>query len=234
MTWVKLDDHFPRHPKIVGLDIRAKWAFIEVLCYCAEYLTDGRVPAGVISDKDAEPLLSNGLLEPDPHGTYLVHDYLEYNPPRAEVEGSRDAARERMRLVRTNNQPNVLPNVRAKVRKKFAESSDNPVPVPQPVPQEQKAFDQFWAIYPRKVGKRVALNAFARAVSRASPTAIVDGAQRLAEDPNLPESRFIPHPTTWLNRDGWDDDPLPPLNGHKPTKHASIRALADKLEAQGL
>jgi hypothetical protein len=38
----------------------------------------------------------------------------------------------------------------------------------------------------------------------------VDGAIRLAADPNLPEVAFIPHPSTWLNRGGWDDAPYPP------------------------
>ncbi len=27
------------------------------------------------------------------------------------------------------------------------------------------------------------------------------------------EARFIPYPATWLNRDGWDDEPFPPREG---------------------
>ena len=38
---------------------------------------------------------------------------------------------------------------------------------------------------------------------------VIDGMRRLAADPNLPEPQFIPHPTTWLERNGWEDDPLP-------------------------
>ncbi|MDN8624566.1 helix-turn-helix domain-containing protein [Corynebacterium kroppenstedtii] len=71
-------------------------------------------------------------------------------------------------------------------------------------------FDEFWDAYPRKVGKKKARAKFAAAVKAAGDAQrVIDGAQRLAADPNLPEKRFIPHPTTWLERGGWDDEPLP-------------------------
>lgn len=76
------------------------------------------------------------------------------------------------------------------------------------------AFNSFWELYPRKVGKPVARNAFLKAVKRAgSVEEIVSGASRFAADPNLPEKQFVPHPSTWLNRDGWNDEPLPPRGG---------------------
>lgn len=68
-------------------------------------------------------------------------------------------------------------------------------------------FNDFWQVYPRKVGKGAAYKAFLR-LGEASVHAVA-GARRLANDPNLPPVQFIPHPTTWLNREGWLDDPLP-------------------------
>ena len=70
-------------------------------------------------------------------------------------------------------------------------------------------FEEFWSHYPRKVGKQKARAKFQAACKRAEPQQVIDGAERLAHDPNLPEERFIPHPTTWLERDGWEDGPLP-------------------------
>ena len=70
-------------------------------------------------------------------------------------------------------------------------------------------FEEFWSHYPRKVGKKAARAKYAAACKRADPQQVIDGAERLAHDPNLPEERFIPHPTTWLERDGWEDGPLP-------------------------
>ena len=71
-------------------------------------------------------------------------------------------------------------------------------------------FDEFWDAYPRKVGKKKARAKFAAAIKAAGDAQrVIDGALRLAADPNLPETQFIPHPTTWLERGGWDDEPLP-------------------------
>lgn len=108
--------------------------------------------------------------------------------------------------------------------------SESPVPVPVPdthsethlgsnnlahSPSERAAsrFPEFWAIYPRKVGKQKALAKYLTAAKRVGEQTIIDGAVRLANDPNLPEKNFIPHPTTWLERDGWEDEPLPPRLG---------------------
>lgn len=74
-------------------------------------------------------------------------------------------------------------------------------------------FGSFWAAYPRKVGKGAAVRAFEKAAARVDPSVIVDGARRLADDPNLPPAQYVPHPSTWLNRDGWDDEPYPVRGG---------------------
>jgi hypothetical protein len=69
-------------------------------------------------------------------------------------------------------------------------------------------FDSFWHSYPRKVGRRQAELAYYRAVKRASASVIHTGVLDL-RDYHFREAtpqRFIPHPTTWLNRDGWEDD----------------------------
>lgn len=79
-----------------------------------------------------------------------------------------------------------------------------------PATPSNERFAEFWDTYPRKAGKQAASKKFWAALKRATADQIIAGAKRLATDPNLPEQRFIPHPTTWLERDGWDDEPLPP------------------------
>ncbi|MCK2200205.1 helix-turn-helix domain-containing protein [Corynebacterium callunae] len=87
---------------------------------------------------------------------------------------------------------------------------NQPPIVPQGGRQNYPAdFEEFWAAFPRRVGKRIAHRAWLKAVERTSVEEVLAGAQRFATDPNLPEERFIPHPTTWLNRDGWLDTPMP-------------------------
>lgn len=86
-------------------------------------------------------------------------------------------------------------------------------------------FDEFWDAYPRKVGKKKARAKFAAAVKAAgSAQRVIDGALRLAADPNLPEKQFIPHPTTWMERGGWDDEPLPDRTPTRRTPHRKTEA----------
>lgn len=82
-------------------------------------------------------------------------------------------------------------------------------------------FDEFWDAYPRKVGKKKARAKFTAAIKAAGDAQrVIDGARRLAADPNLPDKQFIPHPTTWLERGGWDDEPLP---SRSPSRQVSQR-----------
>lgn len=100
MTWAKLDDQFPTHPKVMRAGPEASWLFVAGLCYCAQHLTDGAIPkcsvptlASVKNPKKlAARLVEVGLWE-EAHDDYLVHDYLAYNPARDEVEAERDRKR---------------------------------------------------------------------------------------------------------------------------------------------
>jgi hypothetical protein len=76
---------------------------------------------------------------------------------------------------------------------------------------KRPSFDDFWAPYPRKVGKDDARKAWDKAtkIRKVDPGVIVAGAKRFAADPNLPAKQFIPHPSTWLARGGWQDEPCP-------------------------
>lgn len=70
-------------------------------------------------------------------------------------------------------------------------------------------FDAFWFAYPRKVGKPIAQKAWIRAIKRADPKRIMAGlsAQAAGWKAAGTETRFIPHPTSWLNADAWNDEP---------------------------
>ena len=98
-----------------------------------------------------------------------------------------------------------------------ADAASGPAPTPTtPRTPAPSRFDEFWTAYPRKVGKDKARTAYRTACRRTPEQTVIDGAHRLAADPNLPEAQFIPHPTTWLTRGGWDDEPLPARDGARP------------------
>ena len=187
MGWVKLDDGFPAHPKVVGLSDAAVRAHLEALCYAAKYETDGMVPDVVAANGPVRAeLMASGLWENGPASAIIIHDYLVYNPSRSEREQNRN----RTRTKRASREGAG----RGLVSSSGGSGGD---------------FAAFWAAYPRKVGKPKARTAFASALNRAPGETVVAGARRYRDDPNRADE-FTAHPTTWLNRDGWDDDPLPP------------------------
>lgn len=71
-------------------------------------------------------------------------------------------------------------------------------------------FDFFWEAYPRKIGKLAALKVWKRINPAESLLAkILTSVEAAKKSAQWREShgRFIPHPATWLNRGGWDDEP---------------------------
>jgi hypothetical protein len=67
-------------------------------------------------------------------------------------------------------------------------------------------FDEFWALYPRKVGKIAAEQAFAKAIEAgADPQAVIDGALEYSFKRKGQDPQFTAHPTTWLNQGRWED-----------------------------
>ena len=98
--------NFHTHPKIAALPKATIGVYALALSYCSANLTDGSIPTSYARQLDAKRqhfgrLTSAGLLAKRPDG-YQVHDYLDYNPSKSEVEEKRAEARERMRNVRAN------------------------------------------------------------------------------------------------------------------------------------
>jgi len=68
-------------------------------------------------------------------------------------------------------------------------------------------FEQFWNLYPRKVGKLAAQRAWTKARPINGLTEVILGA--LAEHKKLEQwqnPRLIPHAQTWLHQRRWEDD----------------------------
>jgi uncharacterized protein YdaU (DUF1376 family) len=73
-------------------------------------------------------------------------------------------------------------------------------------PKPPTRFDQFWAAYPRKVGKDAALKAFKRiaAAKRVTFDELMAGLERYKQ--NKPMKIDYCHPATWLNEGRWADE----------------------------
>lgn len=103
MPWVKLDEGFPEHPKVLAIGGDAAWLHVCALAYCNRNLTDGFIPEYILdrlSDRKrpiqlAAKLVAVGMWEPS-KGGWRIHDYLEYQASKAKVEEERAKARQRM------------------------------------------------------------------------------------------------------------------------------------------
>lgn len=73
----------------------------------------------------------------------------------------------------------------------------------------ESKFQEFYSTYPKKADFKHARKSFDKAYAEHGDV-IIEGAHRVANDPNLPPKQFIPNPATWLNRGGWLNEPYPP------------------------
>lgn len=134
MPWVRLDDGYPEHPKVDQVGPLAAWMNVCAWAYCARNLTDGFVPGAQVPRlanvkqpaQLAQKLVAARLWE-CVEGGFQVHDYLAYNPSRAQVLKERDKAAERARNARSSPEhPMNKSRSSPEVREKFS----TPVPIP--------------------------------------------------------------------------------------------------------
>lgn len=99
---------------------------------------------------------------------------------------------------------------RAKPRAKEGQSrgkagarTRKPDALPDEKPEED-SFDQFWSLYPRRVGKGQARKAFATALKKTDLETILNGVrQYVAFKPGYAD---YAHPSSWLNGERWSDE----------------------------
>lgn len=114
MAWVKLDEKFASHPKVVEVGPLGLALQVAALCYCNQHLTDGHISlraARTLLDFDGltpvedviERLVEVGMWHGPIHDCtecpefvsgYVIHGYLEQQPSKAEVEAKKEQASE--------------------------------------------------------------------------------------------------------------------------------------------
>ena len=112
MSWVRLDDRFYSHRKVMSVSLAARWLYVSALCVANQHSNNGildqaaqdclLVAVGRSGSFDAlaAELVSAGLWERHGVTDYTIHDYLEYQPSDAEQRKERAAAAERQRRFR--------------------------------------------------------------------------------------------------------------------------------------
>jgi hypothetical protein len=115
VTWFRVDDSFPTHPKVVKIPRKirpqALALWLTAGCYSAHYLTDGFVSAEDVEEfgfsRPVAQALVEARLRPDEPGLWLpvdggyqFHDWQTYQPTRAKVEAERENTRKRVQQHR--------------------------------------------------------------------------------------------------------------------------------------
>jgi hypothetical protein len=144
MTWVKLDDGFYQHPKLVKVGPIGMALQVAAICYCNRNLTDGFVQAEVVpllvadSEGAADRLVGARIWEVV-EGGYQIHDYDQYQPTKAQIEAERKATADRVKRWRDNHSNNEVTPLHDRLERVI---NDAPVPVPVPVYEEDEEIDR--------------------------------------------------------------------------------------------
>lgn len=167
MAWVKIDDQFPDHPKIAACGPLGMALQVAALCYSGRFLTDGFIPAsvaprlmnleGLANPEDVIQRLVNAGVWIPVDGGFQIHDYLEYQPSRAQVEAvrkkrveagrrggqarskvdSKQSAKQSAKQDAKHDAKQIASNELSNSLSKN-EAKSNPVPVPIPLIKDQE------------------------------------------------------------------------------------------------
>ena len=157
MSWVKLDDGFSEHPKILAAGPLGLALWACGLAYCnRQKARDGFIPAAKVPIlypipqpmKVAARLVAVGLWEETDDG-FVVHDYHEFQPSedmrQARAEAGRRGGKRSGEVRRAKQSPKQLASgneATAKQPESKAEAfASNPVPVPEKTEKQDAEAD---------------------------------------------------------------------------------------------
>jgi hypothetical protein len=146
MSWLRIDDGYDTHPKLLELTEQQRWRWTRVLIHCARHQTQGHVKPAVLRElglgRTVAKLLQLGLLETNGDAGYLVHDWSTFNP-KDPTKAERQA---RWRASRaTSTEPSTPPSTSASTNDELVDAEivhsrvgarARPVPSPTHVDQE--------------------------------------------------------------------------------------------------
>lgn len=132
----------------------------------------------------------------------------------------------------TQNDPAIKEEECKKGRREevYSPSGDGAFTLTPPEPKEKPlkkrsyspAFQAFWSLYPKKVGKDAAATVFDRRVKEVGVDAILDGLRRHLPAITAKEYEFQPQARTWLNQGRYTDETA-------PEQRTALQRALDKL-----
>jgi len=220
--WFRFEAAAVRHPKVTGLSDANKWLWVQLLCLAAEnkgQLSHERHISRVLNRRldhllsGLDQLIKAGLIDVK-DGGYVPHDWEHY-------QMKSDSSSERMREWRRKRNVSCDVTVTAHDTKRDdkieAHLDSSPILKERLLPQQLSIlpksakvdssafFEQFWKVWPNKVGKLVAERAFTKAFAKHGLEPIMAGLERYLLE--KPADRPWLNPATFLNQERFLDEP---------------------------
>ena len=112
MGWARFDDKRHTNEKLLAAGLAADGLDARAITYSASHETNGHLSEIVVRSLSmshnwrrlVDTLVRVGRWEPDDTlGGWWIHDYLEYNPSKQELEAKRTTEKERLKQYRRDN-----------------------------------------------------------------------------------------------------------------------------------
>ncbi len=223
--WWRAYDEAVDDPKLLLLSDRAHRAWFNLMCLAS--IGGGRLPERKVIELKLrlsasktkavlDELIEAGLLDQDDVGL-APHNWngRQYKS---------DVSTERVKRFREQQRNVSETPPENRIQKPETESSSLRSEDARARPNE--AFDEFWSLYPNKVGKQAALKAFV-SIMKSNAVTLDRLLFGLTAYVNKTDDRPWCNPATWLNQGRWDDQPAEVI---PHDRRNSVIAAADKLK----
>jgi len=235
MNWLNINTKDMKHPLMVRSDAVQRGAWLSMVCYCTELETDGII-IGARLWTDREWMHSTGLLASevgdsslwkwigdDLHLELYPHDIQtsvisrreggrkggqatsEAKSAAAKVNGNAEKAKLKPSL--SQGEAKLKPTKRKEMERKEKESKDTLSYQSAIADEREREWEKVWSAFPKKIDEIKAKKLFLD--HTVSAQRIIDALTdwSATDEWTRDNGRWIPLPTTWLGRAGWNEQP---------------------------
>lgn len=227
---IRLKVTFPNHKKTIKLihliGYEGFYSLVHLWCYVAQ-----NHPKGILKDYDKDDLeiaarwsgkrgeFTKAVTKKEigfvkkTSNSFEINDWEEHNPYVFHAEERSEKARLAAKARWEPSKDAVLSDatsIEVAMPQASASNAPSPSPSPKPMPKKKLAgFEDFYKAYPKKKSKGQAEKTW----NKLSPTndllktmLIAIEAAKTSEDWLKDNGKYIPHPSSWLNSKGWEDE----------------------------
>jgi len=235
MNWININTKDMKHPLMVRSDAVQRGAWLSMVCYCTELETDGII-IGARLWTDREWMHSTGLLASevgesslwkwigdDLHLELYPHDLqagvisrreggrkggqatTEAKAAAAKVNGNAEKAKLKPSL--SQGEAKLKPTKRKEMERKEKELKDTLSYQSAEADERERDWEKVWSAFPKKIDEIKSKKLFLDHTVSAQKIidSLADWSQ--TDEWTRDNGRWIPLPTTWLGRAGWNEQP---------------------------